>query len=327
MINSTKKTTRTQRHRPVTGAGELTGARARIFQALTDQPGSSAADLALVAGIGRSTAGKALATLESQGMAVRENGATTTGKAAPDRWHPHPDATPDEVHPLPNTESEAMADASSEVSGTDGQRYEAKTTAPHPTAPEVSPTPAESPAHPYEELAHTRESGAEAPTPEGSPDAPAHPHPHPAPGAQAGAATALTPDPGPVELSATAAPSGVAVSTDGASHAQTGRDSSVPAPGRACPTCGHVRPSATVTDSGRLRPGVLGEMVLNFMAAHPDEAFTATAISRSIERSSGAIANSLVTLTERGTVRQVTDQPRRYQYVPAQDASSATAGN
>ncbi|WP_431983075.1 hypothetical protein [Streptomyces qinglanensis] len=88
-----------------------------------------------------------------------------------------------------------------------------------------------------------------------------------------------------------------------------------------------MRPSATVTDSGRLRPGVLGEMVLNFMAAHPDEAFTATAISRSIERSSGAIANSLVTLTERGTVRQVTDQPRRYQYVPAQDASSATAGN
>ncbi|MEU2720732.1 hypothetical protein [Streptomyces smyrnaeus] len=63
------------------------------------------------------------------------------------------------------------------------------------------------------------------------------------------------------------------------------------------------------------------------MAAHPDEAFTATATSRSIERSSGAIANSLVTLAKRSTVRQVTDQPRRYQYVPAQDASSATAGN
>ncbi|WP_158678588.1 hypothetical protein [Streptomyces sulphureus] len=327
MINNIKKTTRTQRHRPVTGAGELTGARARVFQALTDEPGSSAADLALVAGIGRSTAGKALATLESQGMAVRENGATTTGKAAPDRWHPHPDATPDEVHPLPNTESEAMADASSEVSGTDGQRYEAKTTAPHPTAPEVSPTPAEPPAHPYEELAHTRESGAGAPTPEGSPDAPAHPHPHPAPGAQAGAATALTPAPGPVGLPATAAPSGVPVSADSPSHAQTGQDSNAPAPGRACPTCGHVRPSTTVTDSGRLRPGVLGEMVLNFMAAHSDEAFTATAISRSIERSSGAIANSLVTLAKRSTVRQVTDQPRRYQYVPAQHDPSATAGN
>ena len=63
----------------------------------------------------------------------------------------------------------------------------------------------------------------------------------------------------------------------------------------------------------RLQPGQLREMVAAHLSAHPDDAFTATAISR---RSSGAIANALATLTKQGLARQVCDAPRRYQLAP-----------
>jgi predicted transcriptional regulator len=54
-------------------------------------------------------------------------------------------------------------------------------------------------------------------------------------------------------------------------------------------------------------------MVADHLTAHPDEAFTATAISRVINRSSGAIANALATLTKQGLAERVCDAPRRYQ--------------
>jgi hypothetical protein len=73
---------------------------------------------------------------------------------------------------------------------------------------------------------------------------------------------------------------------------------------------------APTTSSGRaarLAPGALRQMVIEHLTAHPEEAFTATAISRVIERSSGAIANALATLTRQGIACQVNDHPRRYQ--------------
>jgi DNA-binding IclR family transcriptional regulator len=53
-------------------------------------------------------------------------------------------------------------------------------------------------------------------------------------------------------------------------------------------------------------------MVLEHLAAHPEEAFTSTRISRAIGRSSGAIANALVTLTRQGLAEQVTVRPMAY---------------
>ncbi len=94
-----------------------------------------------------------------------------------------------------------------------------------------------------------------------------------------------------------------------------------------CPACGRWRPSDTLTDSGRLRPGALREMITAFLAARPDEAFTATAISRHVERSSGAIANSLVALTKDSITKQVSDSPRRYQYIPPKGDAPASTPN
>ncbi|MEU6158805.1 hypothetical protein [Streptomyces sp. NPDC047130] len=65
-------------------------------------------------------------------------------------------------------------------------------------------------------------------------------------------------------------------------------------------------------DSQRLAPGALRQMVLDHLTAHPDEAFTSTRISRAIGRSSGAIANALVTLTRHGHAEQVTFRPMTY---------------
>lgn len=72
--------------------------------------------------------------------------------------------------------------------------------------------------------------------------------------------------------------------------------------------------------TGRLAPGALREQVLSHLQAHPTEAFTATQISRAIERSSGAIANALATLTTKGLAQMVTDAPRRYRPTDATGA-------
>ncbi|MFE2446337.1 hypothetical protein ACFXDF_30555 [Streptomyces sp. NPDC059426] len=76
----------------------------------------------------------------------------------------------------------------------------------------------------------------------------------------------------------------------------------------------------TANQSGhrtRLAPGALRQMVIGHLTAHPDEAFTATRISRIIEKSSGAIANALVTLTKQGIAEQVTERPRTYRITTA----------
>ncbi|MFE5161664.1 hypothetical protein ACFRNT_24765 [Streptomyces sp. NPDC056697] len=80
-----------------------------------------------------------------------------------------------------------------------------------------------------------------------------------------------------------------------------------------------------VTQSGyrtRLASGALRQMVVGHLTAHPDEAFTATRISRIIEKSSGAIANALVTLTKQGIAEQVTEHPRTYRITTAATRSS-----
>src|SRR5690349_21462074 len=53
---------------------ETVSAHTRLWTALTGLPGATAAELADAAGIGRSTAGKTLATLETSGMARRQPG-------------------------------------------------------------------------------------------------------------------------------------------------------------------------------------------------------------------------------------------------------------
>ncbi|MGW3421176.1 hypothetical protein [Streptomyces phaeochromogenes] len=74
----------------------------------------------------------------------------------------------------------------------------------------------------------------------------------------------------------------------------------------------HVPMTALTGGNKRLAPGVLRQLVIDHLNAHPGEAFTATRISRTIDRSSGAIANALETLVRQGIAEQVSERPRTY---------------
>lgn len=66
---------------------EHTPAVRGVYAALAAHPGSTAAELADLASVGRSTATKALTTLETAGHAKRTSAArTATGRRTPDHW-------------------------------------------------------------------------------------------------------------------------------------------------------------------------------------------------------------------------------------------------
>lgn len=69
----------------------------------------------------------------------------------------------------------------------------------------------------------------------------------------------------------------------------------------------------TRTKAKRLRPGELDGLVLAYMRKHRgDGPFTASAIGKGVERSSGAVANCLARLAKDKQIRQAKRKPRAY---------------
>jgi DNA-binding MarR family transcriptional regulator len=64
--------------------------------------------------------------------------------------------------------------------------------------------------------------------------------------------------------------------------------------------------------ASRLAPGALRGMVEDYLREHPSEEFGPASIGKALDRSSGAVANALSLLTERGVVVQTSQAPRRY---------------
>lgn len=63
----------------------------------------------------------------------------------------------------------------------------------------------------------------------------------------------------------------------------------------------------------RLHPGALDGLVLDYMARHQDSGpFGPGAIAKGVEKSAGAVANSLVRLARNERVREVGERPLRY---------------
>lgn len=208
---------------PLTG---LTGAPATTYTELVNSPGTTSAELALAAGLGRSTTQKALTTLEEHGLAVRTPGGHEGARRTPDRWSPAPAHTRDEEQAQP-----------AEVSEPNVNDADTETTTPAP-------------------------EGATAPS-------------------------GATQDDVPDTLAEAEVSQGTVDSGEDA-HAE------VPEP-TPCEPDQPDEPSATTApvagQRARLAPGALRQLVIDHLAAHPAEAFTATKISRVIEKSSGAIAN------------------------------------
>ncbi len=91
-----------------------------LAAALAAHPGATAAELAEVAGIGRSTAAKALAAMEHHGTARRGAGGRDGGRRLPDRWHPadYGTAGPD---PVEDGEEGRTVEPASETARASGQ--------------------------------------------------------------------------------------------------------------------------------------------------------------------------------------------------------------
>lgn len=84
------------------------GAAQAVAAALAARPGSTAAVLAEAAGVGESTATKALAALEASGQATRvPGGRDGHGRRQPDRWNPPQPAAPSPgLHPAAESTDE-----------------------------------------------------------------------------------------------------------------------------------------------------------------------------------------------------------------------------
>ncbi|MCC5035097.1 hypothetical protein DMH02_018230 [Streptomyces sp. WAC 00631] len=265
----------------------LTGAPAAVYTALVGHPeGATVTELALSADVGRSTTGKALAVLEKQGLAVRTPGGHEGARRVPDRWRPAPE----------------REDAPGE--GTDHAPAEAQPEPSADTAPQPGALPEEG-------------NGPDAETAANTPSAP-----------EGSAPNASTVFPVGSQQSAPQ-PNSEAGVGDG-NHVENSHDDDGNDPNReeSQPPHGAVgqrtTPPGTATPytasaKKRLAPGGLRQMVIDHLTAHPGEAFTATKISRQIEKSSGAIANALVTLAAQGVAEQVSEKPRTYRLATSGD--------
>ncbi|GHJ35459.1 hypothetical protein [Streptomyces sp. TS71-3] len=108
---------------------------------------------------------------------------------------------------------------------------------------------------------------------------------------------------------------------DGPQQAHTSQESSGSSEQQNPTSDVQTRVSRTSGTRKRLAPGGLRQMVVEHLRAHPEKAFTATGISRAIDKSSGAIANALVTLTKQGIAEQVDERPRTYRLKKSESKS------
>jgi len=67
---------------------------------------------------------------------------------------------------------------------------------------------------------------------------------------------------------------------------------------------------------GRLVRGELRAAVADYLAAHPDQDWSPTAVARTLGRSAGAVANALARLVEAGVVTEISSSPHRYRHGP-----------
>ncbi|WP_338672643.1 helix-turn-helix domain-containing protein [Streptomyces sp. SCSIO 30461] len=267
--------------------GGLTGAPAAVYAELVnlaDGDTATAAGLALTSGLGRSTTGKALVTLEEHGLAVRIPGGHDGPRRTPDHWR---------AAPTPETGFEAPG---------------------HPEA--VSGQP---------DSDITDVPDLHSPEPDGG-----SADPERAAGADTASATPAAPDDGNADA---AVPQ-----TEASRESERGEDGSggddthhaqdndaAAADGSPVSPTGPARLTATSEEASavpggkkRLAPGALRQMVIAHLTAHPGEEFTATRVSRVIEKSSGAIANALEKLVKQGIAEQVSDRPRTYRLTAPQ---------
>ncbi|QRX91145.1 helix-turn-helix domain-containing protein [Streptomyces noursei] len=284
---------------PLTG---LTGAQAAVYTELLARTEPAAVTkLAHAAGVGHSTAGKALNALEKRDLAARNPGGHDGPCRTPDLWYATTDHKPNgnngNGQAPTETEPEPTISGTQDTATTDTQTPNGNATAAAEAEPDT----------------HTALGPqSEAPTDTPAPDTDDAAQEEPTADQHAPATNDAVPTSARQTQADQGEPSQPIEPTRAAGH------DNAPEPQE--PTAPQATPanvSTELSEKRRLAPGALRQMVIDHLRAHPDEAFTATKISRIIEKSSGAIANSLTTLVRLGIAEQASDTPRTFRLAAA----------
>lgn len=258
-----------------------------ILALLSAHHGATAAELAERASIGRSTASKTLATLEARSLARRISDERTSGVRSPDVWFA---AAPVEaaLQPKPTTP------APSALSNTPRSEDQAE---PNPTAAlDGSVLNARTGSESADAIRPDSESMPEA----GSDDDVVSIGLDPA---IAGLSEEKTqPDNEQLAVSSTAQLADA--------PAATLHDIASPPPATASPASSSDATPATQ----RLPKGGLRALVVEHLAAHPDQEFTAPGLSKILKRSSGAISNVFDALIKNGEAEMTRETPRTFRH-------------
>ena len=289
--------------RPVTW---VTGPAAAILTELHDRPaGATVVALALAVEVSRSTTSKALTALEDRGLAWRSSGGNDRVRRLPDTWyladpnHPESPAAepnrtkPDPVQPRPRQAPAPCPQAPHPADRRDSEVISAESTPREQQAllEATSGSTAREPDEPGAEAVDASPSDVDA--------------------------VRVAVEPGVGTAAAEPEMPGGADRADGGGLPPVSGE--VPLDTGVCPTCGHPRrqptPGAAMAYGSRLGQGQLHQRALDHLLAHPDEEWTATGIAKAIGRSSGAIANALVTMVKRGQAEQTSGSPKHYRAV------------
>ena len=276
---------------------------AEVTEAVAALPGATAAEVAGALGIGRSTAAKRLARLETAGVLQRSPGGRSAGAKVADRWFPAPVGAGAPPEQAPDEDRAPAGDAAAtDAPGADAAAAES-------SAPEAPGRLA-----PGALGALVREYLAARPNQSFGPSGIAK-----ALGRSAGAVSNLCRS---SLSSATADEVAEAVGISAAAASEVLADLereglvSRSAGGRQGGSRQSDRWSLTgqspaVSSGGRLGRGQLREMLVEHLRAHPGEVSPAQ-LSKVLEHSAGAISNALVKLADAGQVVQTSEHPRRY---------------
>ncbi|WP_274916654.1 helix-turn-helix domain-containing protein [Streptomyces sp. WZ-12] len=293
----------------------LTEAQAAVYTelaALTDP--ATVAELARAAGVGHSTAGKAVTTLEKRGLASRIPGGHDGPQRTPDLWHLTPDTgnatAPANTEPGPSA-TDALELTTNDIPVSDSHQvddHEATVDGTTSAALAAQSVEGKSKTQPHAPTSETDDphdtAAAEQPGPADTLTAPDVEASNPTTGRQGSDAGQSEPSQKDDHDEASGQPPAPLAVTE--------------------PPTSPVGTTATpLSEKRRLAPGALRQMVIDHLQAHPDEAFTATRISRVIEKSSGAIANALATLVGLGIAEQVSDTPRTYRVAEPTPANNS----
>ena len=273
-----------------TAVTDRTDAEDKLWEALHTNPNSTAADLSVVATIGKSTAQKILAKWADDGSVTRITGIAQGGRRAADLWAIFTaDTTQNDPAP-----AEAPAASDHDVTG----MAEAESDAPAVpvTGDSASTTVDESNSH---HPVGTDPVDAESmiALDEGAPD---------------------TAD--DVTSAVHAGPVMADTEPASADDAAAGHDHDHET----------VRGGAEAVGekAARLPSGALRGMVEGFLSDHPGEVFGPTAIAKALNgKSSGAVSNALDKLVDDGTAVKTSYKPRRFALAPAQQAAAPAPAN